>query len=241
MLPHFRTIEMMYKRVGEAIKQAGIDSHPQEWLLFLCPGKREGKGPWLDHLDKPTDDVAKLMRKTRRGPIYVHSKMMIVDDVYIILGSANINQVFICMQNTTFWRVLQNVSTMQRSMSGTRDTEIAVGCYQPHFLDENPFGEVHMFRMSLWAGMLRANDPVFRFPGNLECINKVTQMAQHNWEQYVGPEDSITPGMALLYPISVLPNGFVDCLPGFEEFPDFPSGSKVLGKKSAVLPQKLTT
>ncbi len=96
MLPHFRTIEMMYKRVGEAIKQAGIDSHPQEWLLFLCPGKREGKGPWLDHLDKPTDDVAKLMRKTRRGPIYVHSKMMIVDDVYIILGSANINQVFIC-------------------------------------------------------------------------------------------------------------------------------------------------
>lgn len=27
-----------------------------------------------------------------RFPIYVHSKMMIVDDVYIIVGSANINQ-----------------------------------------------------------------------------------------------------------------------------------------------------
>lgn len=42
--------------------------------------------------------------------IYVHSKGMIVDDEYVILGSANINQ---------------------RSMEGTRDTEIAMGAYQP--------------------------------------------------------------------------------------------------------------
>ena len=39
----------------------------------------------------------------------VHSKMMIVDDEYIIIGSANINQ---------------------RSQDGTRDTEIAVGASQ---------------------------------------------------------------------------------------------------------------
>lgn len=44
--------------------------------------------------------------------IYVHSKGMIVDDEYVILGSANINQ---------------------RSMEGTRDTEIAMGAYQPHY------------------------------------------------------------------------------------------------------------
>jgi phospholipase D1/2 len=43
--------------------------------------------------------------------IYVHSKGMIVDDEYVLLGSANINQ---------------------RSMEGTRDTEIAMGAYQPH-------------------------------------------------------------------------------------------------------------
>ena len=42
----------------------------------------------------------------RRGVIYVHSKLMIVDDEYVILGSANINQ---------------------RSMDGARDTEIAMG------------------------------------------------------------------------------------------------------------------
>lgn len=43
--------------------------------------------------------------------IYVHAKGMIVDDEYVILGSANINQ---------------------RSMAGSRDTEIAMGSYQPH-------------------------------------------------------------------------------------------------------------
>ena len=43
--------------------------------------------------------------------IYVHSKGMIVDDEYVLIGSANINQ---------------------RSMEGTRDTEIAMGAYQPN-------------------------------------------------------------------------------------------------------------
>lgn len=43
--------------------------------------------------------------------VYVHSKGMIVDDQYVLLGSANINQ---------------------RSMDGSRDTEIAMGAYQPH-------------------------------------------------------------------------------------------------------------
>lgn len=52
-----------------------------------------------------------MVRKNRRFMIYVHSKGMIVDDEYVIIGSANINQ---------------------RSMEGTRDSEIAMGAYQPH-------------------------------------------------------------------------------------------------------------
>lgn len=59
--------------------------------------------------------------------IYVHSKGMIVDDEYIIIGSANINQ---------------------RSMEGTRDTEIAMGAYQPHHTwakkSANPNGQVNL-------------------------------------------------------------------------------------------------
>lgn len=37
--------------------------------------------------------------------------MMIMDDEYVLMGSANYNQ---------------------RSLDGSRDTEIAVGAYQPH-------------------------------------------------------------------------------------------------------------
>ena len=59
----------------------------------------------------------------------VHSKMMIVDDDYIIVGSANINQ---------------------RSLGGNRDTEMAIGAFQPDHLAENsdgqPRGAVHTFR-----------------------------------------------------------------------------------------------
>ena len=44
--------------------------------------------------------------------IYVHAKGMIVDDAYVLIGSANINQ---------------------RSLDGSRDTEIAMGAYQPKY------------------------------------------------------------------------------------------------------------
>jgi phospholipase D1/2 len=68
------------------------------------------------------------MQRHWRFMIYAHSKGMIVDDEYIICGSANINQ---------------------RSMDGSRDTEIATGGYQPHYTWAHklahPFGQVSLF------------------------------------------------------------------------------------------------
>ena len=81
------------------------------------------------------DFVWKLFRQTLRFPIYVHSKMMIVDDAYIILGSANINE---------------------RSLAGTRDSEIALGCWQPSYTHKKSFGSVHSFRLSLWSEHFRS-------------------------------------------------------------------------------------
>ena len=78
---------MMYRRVGNALiesGQAAAGSHPTDWLLFLCPGKREAPGPHLDALAEPTEEFAARFRQTLRNPIYVHSKMLIVDDSYII-------------------------------------------------------------------------------------------------------------------------------------------------------------
>lgn len=116
----------MYHKIGRALQATGDPSHPTDWLIFLCPGKREEPGDHLDQLAAPTPDtLASTLRSTLRFPIYVHSKMMIVDDTYIIIGSANINQ---------------------RSMAGTRDTEMAIGAYQPDFMH---FGQVRNFRYVL--------------------------------------------------------------------------------------------
>lgn len=61
---------------------------------------------------------------------------MIVDDEYVILGSANINQ---------------------RSLDGSRDTEIAMGAYQPQHLRErkssHPRGQVSTRSQSAKAKM----------------------------------------------------------------------------------------
>ena len=43
-------------------------------------------------VDPEPETPAAAVRKSLRHPIYVHSKLMIVDDDYLIVGSANINQ-----------------------------------------------------------------------------------------------------------------------------------------------------
>ena len=111
------TMRMMYREVGRALRDANLPPElgqdPTDWLIFLCPAKRELWGEHMEALDAPQPgSLAETFRQTMRQMIYVHSKMMIVDDAYIIVGSANINE---------------------RSMAGTRDTEIAVGCWQPQF------------------------------------------------------------------------------------------------------------
>lgn len=84
-----------------------------------------------------TSEYQAQCRRSRRFMIYVHSKGMIVDDEYVILGSANINQ---------------------RSMEGTRDTEIAMGAYQPQHTwaqkSRNPRGQVMKSFVSILVSFL---------------------------------------------------------------------------------------
>jgi len=226
----YRTMEMMYKDIGEALQlhrpPPHLGNHPTDWLLFMCPGKREMPGPHLDVLTPPEPgSQSEKFRDSLRFMIYVHSKMMIVDDSYIIVGSANINE---------------------RSMSGTRDTEMAVGCWQPQYSQFNPYGDVHMFRMSLWAEHLCIFDDIFKFPGTLDCVSKIKEMVWYNWqsfnfEKYNLPREVATPGQLLMYPVEIQQNGTLSNLPRFTSFPDFPEAAKIFGTKSAVLPEKITT
>lgn len=221
-----QTMEMMYTLIAEAIREEELDGrrHPTDYLNFFCLGNRE-----LNRGNEPPPSVAPVegsnqakAYKNRRFMIYVHSKGMIVDDEYVIIGSANINQ---------------------RSMDGSRDTEIAMGAYQPYHtwahVHVAPKGEVYGYRMSLWAEHLRRSEQCFMEPWRLDCVMKVKALAKRNWDQYTAPNLMETDGHLLPYPLMVEGSGKVTSLPGFECFPDV--GGKILGVSTINLPDNLTS
>jgi phospholipase D1/2 len=157
-------MEMMY-RVITAERAGPKGAHPQQYLNFYCLGNRE---PAAAEFDAAGDDPAATTRRHRRCMVYVHSKGMIVDDEYVIVGSANINQ---------------------RSLAGSHDTEITVGAYHPHHGDHRPRSKVFGYRMSLWEEHLgkevvREWPEAVRRPESRECVALVNSFAQDNWERY---------------------------------------------------------
>ncbi|GLT73563.1 hypothetical protein SLA2020_454120 [Shorea laevis] len=218
-----RTMEMMYKDVVQALKAKGIEEDPRNYLTFFCLGNREVKKQGeYEPSEKPEPDTDYFRaQQARRFMIYVHAKMMIVDDEYIIIGSANINQ---------------------RSMDGARDSEIAMGAYQPHHLAarQPARGQIHGFRMSLWYEHLGMLDDSILHPESEECIRKVNQIADKYWDLYSSETlEHDLPGHLLRYPVGVASEGEITELPGFEFFPD--TKARILGTKSDYMPPILTT
>lgn len=215
-----QTMGMMYGIIGEALEKAGLCNthHPQDYLNFYCLGKREvpeSPGPTAQ------SSAPGLAQKSGRFMIYVHAKGMIVDDEYVIMGSANINQ---------------------RSLDGSRDTEIAMGAYQPkHTWAErkiHPRGQVYGYRMSLWAEHLGQLDDSFREPHSIECVQRVNHIAHQNWLTFVADDNKDMTGHLMTYPLHVTAQGNLAPLPGYESFPDV--GGKILGAPTN-LPDALTT
>uniref|UniRef100_A0A5B7AGG4 Phospholipase D n=1 Tax=Davidia involucrata TaxID=16924 RepID=A0A5B7AGG4_DAVIN len=199
-----RTMEMMYTDIAQALHAKGLEANPKDYLTFFCLGNREiKKSGEYEPSESPDDDTDySRAQQSRRFMIYVHAKMMIVDDEYIIIGSANINQ---------------------RSMDGARDSEIAMGGYQPYHLAirQPARGQIHGFRMALWYEHLAMLDDSFLQPESLDCIRKVNQTAEKYWDLYSRETlDHDLPGHLLSYPVRVTVNGEVTELPGTENFPD---------------------
>ncbi|RWW31323.1 hypothetical protein BHE74_00016585 [Ensete ventricosum] len=234
-----RTMEMMYTDVVQALQAKGIEANPKDYLTFFCLANREVKksGEYEPEEQPEPDTNYSKAQEARRFMIYVHTKMMIgillstliytsscvykVDDEYIIIGSANINQ---------------------RSMDGSRDSEIAMGAYQPYHLSnrEPARGQIHGFRLALWYEHLGMLDDAFLQPESLECVQKVNRIADKYWDLYSSDDlERDLPGHLLSYPIGVSAEGEVTELPGTEFFPD--TKARILGAKSDYLPPILTT
>ncbi|KAF8019360.1 hypothetical protein BT93_G0128 [Corymbia citriodora subsp. variegata] len=225
-----QTMTMMYKIIAQALEKVGLSHkyHPLDYLNFYCLGKREplssSQSSSQAMNQQSENNALASVQKFRRFMIYVHAKGMIVDDEYVIMGSANINQ---------------------RSLDGSRDTEIAMEAYQPHHTwagkKRHPRGQVYGYRMSLWAEHLGDLEDSFREPQSIECVKRVNKIAKQNWRAYVD-EDQHNPkemrGHLMQYSIHVSRDGKVGPSAGFEMFPDV--GGKILGSPTT-LPDALTT
>ncbi|KAF3440357.1 hypothetical protein FNV43_RR18641 [Rhamnella rubrinervis] len=215
-----QTMQMMYDIVARELKSMQLsDLHPQDYLNFYCLGKKEAHS---EEMSSANATVVSDSYKSQRFMIYVHAKAMIVDDEYVIMGSANINQ---------------------RSMAGTKDTEIAMGAYQPHHTwaekRKHPRGQIYGYRMSLWAEHLGVVETCFKDPESRECVKKVNSIAEDNWKRYTAEGFTSLQGHLLKYPVEVDADGKVGPLPGHENFPDV--GGSVLGAPAMAIPDVLTT
>ena len=93
---NLRSIKFGEYSIYKKLKKEGIED-PSEYITF------HGMRNW-----------SVLMGKLVQEIIYVHSKLMIVDDKYVICGSANIND---------------------RSLLGKRDSELAAVVHDTEFID----------------------------------------------------------------------------------------------------------
>jgi len=218
-----RTMEMMYHKIAKALKDVNSKASPTDYLAFFCIAKQESPDTVPESLKKPDDDsVAGKAREHMRFMIYVHSKMAIFDDEYIILGSANINE---------------------RSMGGNRDSEMAIGAYQPEQTREKKGdeidGDLRSFRLALWAEHTGIHSPEHLKPSSLSCMKQMTKDAEKNLQQYISPIPKHSDSHLLSYPVLITTNGE---LKERKECPNFPdTNAPVLGSPSNVLPNTLTT
>ncbi|KAM0015481.1 putative phospholipase D [Helianthus debilis subsp. tardiflorus] len=210
------TMKMMYEVIYKALQETGLenDYEPQDYLNFFCLGTREssqGVPPNSNgKISFAPNTPQALSITSRRFMIHVNSKGMIVDDEYVILGSANINQ---------------------RSLEGTRDTEIAMGAYQPHHTwahkGSSPAGQVFGYRMSLWSEHIGKLESCFEQPQSLECVRRVRFLGDQNWEQYASDKVTDMTAHLLKYPVEVDRKGQVKPLSGCQNFPDV--GGSIVG------------
>ncbi|KAL8466136.1 hypothetical protein ACS0TY_035301 [Phlomoides rotata] len=215
------TMKMMYTIIGEAIQESGENVHARDYLnfFFLANREIEVKGEFVPPYNPHPSTNYWNAQKHRRFMVYVHSKLMIVDDTYLLIGSANVNQ---------------------RSMDGQRDTEIAMGCYQAkNEENDSKNGGIRAFRMSLWYEHTGRADEVYEEPQSLECVETIRSIGDKMWKIYSQDEVKDMGGVHLVtYPVHVTEKGCLEDL-GDGRFPD--TKTPIKGRRSKVLSSIFTT
>lgn len=206
----WKTMEMLYTRIADAIEKYGSKSFPSDYLRFYCLGTREDySDPNLEKFNSiiNKDCVQLQLLKSKRSMIYVHSKMMIIDDEFIVIGSANLNE---------------------RSLAGNGDTEICIGASEM-----SNSTKIKDFRKKLFKEHISKDE---NFDNVVESFQKINEIADENWKTFSQDEFCVMKSHLMSYPIVIQKNGQI--LEKVKYFPD--SKAFIKGMDSFLTPDVLT-
>ena len=102
-------------------------------------------------------------------------------------------------------------------------------------------GEIHTFRLAVWAAHLGGYEAVYENPVTEECVARVKEVTRGFQEIYIAEEnlEEACRVHMMTYPVMVNSDGSVEDHPDWVTFPD--QGGRVEGSKTMMLPPYLTT
>ncbi len=160
---------------GGPVDGPTLEIRKNEWLTaeyMVQEVAKKLRDKWQDYLSfyflanwAPQTPVSKGNREQRvrgndRYMVYVHSKFMIVDDRYFILGSANLNE---------------------RSLNGGHDSEIACGVWPGHGQDGAALAKIRGFRKNLWNAHFGPGVLLPENPESPKCVESVQTIGDRNY------------------------------------------------------------
>lgn len=146
----FETIQYILRSIGD-----GWEDYFS--LYFLAQWHPIAPGNWS------SGDRTARLKAHQRYMVYVHSKLMIVDDRFLILGSANLNE---------------------RSLAGSRDTEIACAFWPDRDHDGDCIAKLAAFRGRLFTEHFGA--PLPGNPGSPACWQAAQAAGDRNYLSFRG-------------------------------------------------------
>ncbi|RMF75391.1 MAG: hypothetical protein D6744_13585 [Planctomycetota bacterium] len=112
---------------------------------------------------------AEKCRKNKRYMVYVHSKFMLIDDRFMIIGSANLNE---------------------RSLAGGRDSEIAVGLWPNITKQDACAAQARAFRQRLFTEHFGSPPSGWEGPESAACVKAVQQIGRDNYALFAAGKTS---------------------------------------------------
>ena len=175
---HVYVVKPMFPE-GDPVGWSTLEIRKNEWLTaqYMVQALATKLGDdWTDYLSfyflanwkTQLPPVNKGDRKHRVGGndrymVYVHSKFMIVDDRYFILGSANLNE---------------------RSLSGDRDSEIACGVWPGFGHEDAAMMKIRNLRLDLWKSHFGPGVISAENPESSDCVTSVQSIGDQNYAAF---------------------------------------------------------